>query len=214
MNMKKVLTTKSWDYDDVNLDDVFTEQEKEFYNKDNIEILDKLLRTNFSVDIDSSKFGLLFVTNLSFRNITFLIGVPIFCTNTGVELSVGVIMLYQEISYRKITNSFCDKINKYKKLLNESGDINPIFENEESYPFCKMIPLNCDTHSIVFPKEIIKLIDGIIYDEDTTPTKLLDNVEKINSKLKEDYCTEEVSFGDFVMLVGNDLTLSIYKKGE
>lgn len=214
MNMKKVLTTKSWDYDDVNLDDVFTEQEKEFYNKDNIEILDKLLRTNFSVDIDSSKFGLLFVTNLSFRNITFLIGVPIFCTNTGVELSVGVIMLYQEISYRKITNSFCDKINKYKKLLNESGDINPIFENEESYPFCKMIPLNCDDHSINFPEEIKKLVDGVIYDDDSVASKLFDNAEKIDSKLKEDYSTEEVSFGDFAMLVDNDLTLSIYKKGE
>lgn len=212
--MQKVLSVISAKYSSINAYKLFGEVEG-FCNKENIEILNDLFtHTDFWV-IDNEVFcdeiKLQFITNLSFRNNTFLIAMA----DGLYKFTIGVIVEVINSRLNEITEPFYDKIARYYRCSAFTPDDKYIYSEKDECGHYELLPLSNNRFHFSLPNEEIKnLSSGLTRDmkDNEKLSILFKNSKLIDSKLKENFNSTDVSFGDFAIYISDNRTLNYYRK--
>lgn len=220
--MKKVDSVSAKDYDKIDFNKIFDKYEQSIYGNKNIDILNSFFHNGFFELVDK-KFNddddiaeLMFITNLTFNNNTFLVGI----NNKDYDYHVGYIINTRNVSYdetdiaieeiTRINNTFSiikDDIPKYNRPARTVTDFYP-----------ELIPVPYNMYRVLLPKEINGLSKGFFpnlhsYCDDELSLKiLLDNIKDVDKALKNEYSDINISFGDFAIFIDDDLNANIYKK--
>lgn len=213
--MKKVASIIYPKYDSINIYNLVNEPDKEFINKENMEILDGLFKnSDFRLtekELYCDKIDLQFITNLSFRNNTFLIAMA----DGFYKFITGVIIEVINSTLNEITEPFYDKIASYYRCSAFTPDDKYIYSEKDECGHYELLSLSNNRFYFSLPNEEIKnLSSGLTKDmEDNEKLSILfKNSKLIDSKLKEKFNSTDVSFGDFAIYISDDLTLNYYRK--
>ena len=181
--MKKIDSVSIIDFPEFYLNKIFNKYEQSIYGDRNIDLLNHFFHYNFEIVDKKSDDGvseLLLITNLTFNNNTFLVGI----TNSDYNYETGYIINTREISYSE-TDLDPSEIAKFNKIFTNMDINKSLMHTTHFYPELISVPEN--DYAILFPKEINNLSKGFFpgmpccyCDDELTLKNLFDNLKYID----------------------------------